>query len=149
MKCKNIQKELISYYYQDLNDALKAEIERHLGTCDKCMSSWERLKTTLNNIETKEPDFPHAFWQEYRRKVYEKIEGKKASNLSRFPGFAPALAAIVIVLSLSIFGGIRFYESKQERDFIAKNYELMKNLELFEDLEILEHMEEIEAHEKT
>ncbi len=149
MRCKEIQEELISYYYNELDETSKSEIEQHLRGCSKCISSLERLKTTLNSIEAKEPDLPHVFWQRYRRKVYGKIEGKKRLKPLWVPRFAPVAVTIIIALSLSIFGGIRLYESKQEKEFIAKNYELMKNLEFFEDLEILQNMEEIEALEKT
>ena len=144
MKCKDIERDLILYYYDEIEPSAKAELKAHLESCDNCMSSWERLKDTLDAAKVKELDLPDSFWQRYRSEVYEKIEGKKSFSPFKMPRFAPA-AVMALILFFAVFGGIKLYESKQDEAFISKNYELIKNLEVLEDVEILQHLEEIEA----
>lgn len=148
MKCKEIEKHLVSYYYGEFEPSKRLEINNHLEACGKCMSSWERLRALLDAIKVKEPEMPESFWQDYRNKVYKKIEGKKSfSPVNLFkPRLVPAVAMVMILL-FTVIGGLILYESKQEDAFISKNYELISDLELFEDFEILQYFEEIEASE--
>lgn len=150
MKCKDVERDLILYYYGEIDDTLKSAIRNHIASCDKCAVAWERLKATLDISDVKEPELPESFWQGYRRKVYQKIEDKKSS--ARFGVLKPRfiqVAAMILVILLIGLGGGKLYKAKQEEAFITKNYELIKNFELFEDLEVLQNLEEIEAIKET
>ncbi|MBI5196174.1 MAG: hypothetical protein HZA10_07620 [Nitrospirae bacterium] len=153
MQCKEVQKELVNYYYNEAGNVLKSAVDEHLGYCDNCASSLEKLKKTLNGIKIKEPALPDAFWKRYSQKVYKKIDSKKphrerTSWLFRLPRLIPA-AAIAMALLAVFWGGIKFYESKQENTFISQNYDFIKNLDLFEEYEILQNLQEIAVVEKT
>jgi hypothetical protein len=147
MKCKDIEKNLILYYYDEIDPSAKVELSSHLETCTKCKSSWDQLKTTLDVIKIKEPELSESFWQNYLSKVHERVEGKKSHRyfpLLLKPRFAQVIVTVVILLIIG-FGGFKFYISKKEDTFIRENYELIKNLELFENFEILRHLDEIEG----
>jgi anti-sigma factor RsiW len=146
MKCKDVERDLILYYYGEIDDTLKSAISNHIASCDKCASAWERVKATLDISDVKDPELPESFWQNYRRKVYQKIEDKKSP--AHFGLLKPRLvqvAAMILVILLIGLGGGKLYKAKQEEAFITKNYELIKNFEMFEDFEILQHLEEIET----
>ncbi len=51
---------------------------------------------------------------------------------------------MILVMLFIGFGGLKFYESKQEDAFITNNFEFMNNFELLEEFEILQYLEEIE-----
>jgi len=146
-RCKDVEKNLILYYYDEVDPSTKAELADHLESCTRCRSSWTQLKTTLDAIKIKEPELSESFWQDYLRKVHQKIEDKRSHRyfpLLLKPRFVQVVVTVVILLVIG-FWGFKFYISKKEDAFIRENYELIKNLELFENFEILRHLDEIEG----
>lgn len=153
MQCRDVQKELVNYYYNDAGNVLKSEVDEHLGHCDNCASSLEKLRDALDVIKIKEPILTDVFWKRYSQKIFEKIDSKKphqgrTSWLFRLPRLIPATAAAIVLLT-AFWGSVKLYESKQEKTFISQNYDVIKNLEMFEEYEILQNLQEIEAVEKT
>jgi len=142
MKCKDIQKELVNYYYEEIDQIKRSKVYKHLETCKRCAFEWEGLKDILNAAKVKKPDLSDAFWERYRYKVYEKIEGKETAG-AFWRKFVPS-SAIAAVLLFIILGSIKFYESKQEEAYVYRNYEIIKHIELLEDFDVLQHFEEIE-----
>jgi len=146
MKCKDVERDLILYYYGEIEPFKEIGLKSHLESCDKCMSSWEGLKTLLESIKAEEIEMPESFWQGYRRKVYQRIEEKKSPVYFGIlkPRIVQVAAMILIILLIGLGGG-RLYKVKQEEAFITKNYEMIKDFELFENFEVLQNLEEIEA----
>jgi anti-sigma factor RsiW len=144
MKCKDAERELIPYYYGELDPSAERELKRHLEDCARCKASWDGIRNTLEAVGTDEPEMPDAFWQGYRRKVHEKVKGKRLPGPLRIlkPGLAQAFVMILIFL-LAGYGGQMLYRSNQEKKFIAENYELIENLELLENMEFFEYLEEL------
>jgi hypothetical protein len=153
MQCKDVQKELVNYYYNEAGNILKSAVDEHLGHCDNCASSLEKLKKTLDGIKIEEPVLTDVLWERYSQKVYKKIDSRELPQerefrLFRLPRLIPATAAAIVLLT-ALWGSVKLYESKQEKTFISQNYDLIKNLEMFEEYEILQNLQEIEAVEKT
>lgn len=145
MKCKFNEEDLILYYYDELESSVKKQIQSHLEKCGKCVLTLEKLRATLNRIELTEPGLSEVKWDNYRKRIYEKIEGESLRKKPFFftPRFAQTVAVAALLL-VTVFGGLKFYEKRQSDKFIMENYELMMDLELIEDLEILRYLEEIE-----
>lgn len=144
MKCKEIEKELIAYYYKETEPSMDAEISKHLEDCEMCATSWRKLKMTLNAVEVKELEMPGAFWNKYLGRVYWKIKNRKAQKRFFTSRLVPVTAGVLTLL-LVVFGGLRLYESRQEDAFISSNYEILRGLDVYQNLEVLQHLEEIEA----
>ncbi|MDI6800944.1 MAG: zf-HC2 domain-containing protein [Thermodesulfovibrionales bacterium] len=144
MRCRDAEKDLLLYYYEELDPSATEEIKRHLETCSRCLYSWEKIRTSLDKLKIKEHEPADAYWNNYLEKVYEKIEAKGSKKY--FVVLKPAIVyvfAIILVIITGI-GGFKVYEKKQEDAFVTKNHEMIKDLELLENLEILQDLEEIE-----
>ncbi|MBI4709508.1 MAG: hypothetical protein HY759_00065 [Nitrospirae bacterium] len=153
MQCKDVQKELVNYYYNEVSNVIKSAVDEHLEYCNNCASSLEKLKNTLDGIKIEEPVLTDVFWERYSQKVYKKVDGRELRQerkfrLFRLPRLIPAAAAAIVLLT-AFWGSVKLYESKQENTFISRNYDLINNLELFEEYELLQNLQEIEAVEKT
>ncbi len=146
MKCEVIREKLIEYYYRELPSDTENLISQHLDQCQSCIEYYNGLSGMLNTLKRKGPEMPERFWSDLRNKVFSRIDRTKNKSifiLRPVPAFATAL-----LLMVTLLGGIRYFDSKQTRDFIAQNYGLLQNLELYENLELFEHMEDIELLEQ-
>ncbi len=154
MKCKKIQQDMVNYYYQELDNAARSEITRHLETCAACRQTYAQIKKVLTMVakEQVERDKSSAFWQDFQYKVYQKLEAEKAAS-SWWQGLLvprrlmPVLAGAVIML-LIIVTSARLTKHGPEMTSsdlqIAQELELIENYELIQDLELLENLPEAE-----
>ncbi len=148
MKCSDRERDLLLYYYDELDGTVREGMERHLDGCSSCAAAYAKLKTTLDGMELKEPELPESFWPSYNRKVYRKIE--KRSNSKRWALFRPRfiqVGAMALVLIFVGIGGIKVYDAREERAFISENYALMSNMELLEEFDLMHNLDEVESVE--
>jgi hypothetical protein len=154
MGCKNIQPDLVNYYYRDLDGPRMSAIARHLETCAACRQTYVQIKKTLVLVakEQLEKDKSSAFWQDFQYKVYQKLEAEKAAD-SWWQGLlvprrlVPALAGAVILLLIIITSArlVKHGSEMSPADLqIAQELELIENYELIQDLDVLENLPEAE-----
>jgi len=146
MKCEVIREKLIEYYYRELPSDTGKVVSQHLEQCQSCIEYYNGLSGMLNTLKLKEPEMPERVWSDLRRRVFSRIDRAQSKRIFIFrpvPAFATALLLMVI-----LFGGIRYFDSKQTQNFIAQNYGLLQNLELYENLELFEYLEDIELLEQ-
>ncbi len=146
MKCNYTDKDLMLYYYEELDPSMTERLESHLKKCSQCTDSLNKLKATLDTIEIKDPEIEESFWTNYRAVVHKKIRERKSQNKTVLlrPRFIQSITAALLMLVI-VFGGVRLYENRRQEIFIIENYELMMNIEMFEDYEMLQYLEEFEA----
>ncbi|MFQ5330274.1 MAG: anti-sigma factor family protein [Thermodesulfobacteriota bacterium] len=148
MKCSDRETEILLYYYYELDGTAHEEMERHLNGCSRCASVYAKLKTALDGIELKEPELPASFWPSYNEEVYRKIAERSSGQ--RWTLFGPRFIQVGAMALLLIFlgiGGMKLYETREERAFISENYALMSSMELLEEFDLMQNLDEIESFE--
>ncbi len=104
MDCELYRNLLSSYIDKDINEIDKAELEKHLASCDECMYEYKMLLTIVNSCNiTEEVELPPDF----KDKLYSKIRGlskrKSRGRLLRFNWkWTTGIAAMFIIAIISI-----------------------------------------------
>lgn len=146
MICKDAREKLVEYYYKELPRDAEDSVSQHLEQCRSCRDCYNELSDMLSTIRLQEPMLPERFWTDLDKEVFSRIDMKNKSIFLFRP--VPAFIAVLLLIAV-VFGGGRYFNSKQTQDYIAENYELLHDLELYENLEFFEHMDEIELLEKV
>lgn len=147
MKCEFVKDQFIDYYYRELSPDTGNEISRHLEQCASCKAYFQERIGILDSLKLKAPEMSQRFWSGLWRKVLGRIdrtEKKRVFVLRPAPAFATLL-----LLTIMIFGGVRYLDSRRTENFIAENFGLLQQLELYENLELFEHIDEIEYLEQV
>ncbi|MFQ5900701.1 MAG: anti-sigma factor family protein [Thermodesulfobacteriota bacterium] len=144
MRCKDIKKELICYYYGDINEDVRKNLETHLEGCPDCNTFFKEIKETLQTVdksaERQSPD------RRYVQGVYERIEKKKGG----FPLFIPRLVPVTALVLLFVFLGLSRYKSvRREKDILLQNYEVIERMTMLEEIEVLEVLDILDAMEEV
>lgn len=147
MKCEFVRDQFIDYYYKELPADTILEISRHLEQCASCKEYFQTQTEMLDSIKVKGPEMSERFWSGLRRKIFERIDRAQERRIFILRP-APAFAVLLIV-AVTIFGGIRYFDSRRTENFIGENFGLLQRLELYENLELFEHMDEIERLEQV
>ena len=145
MKCEFVRDQFIEYYYRELSPETAHEISTHLEKCASCKAYFQERMGILDVLKVEGPEMPERFWSGVWRKILERIdrtEKKRAFVLRPAPAFA-----ILFLFAVTIFGGVRYFDSRRTENFIGENFGLLQQLELYENLELFEHMDEIERLE--
>ena len=70
--CKNLEEDLVLYYYGETSDAEKRRIEDHLSGCRSCGRFVDDLRRLLPQMATAQ-QFPQSFWDSYYRETLAKL----------------------------------------------------------------------------
>jgi hypothetical protein len=151
--CKELEEDLVLYYYQDLPEADRGRLEEHVHGCRRCDRFLEDLRKLLPQAAVKE--LPPFFWPKYSAEVMEKIELSRRARWRNL--IAPARlwilpafgTAAVAVLALTLVFGKGGWNSRPEAPAMipqeilvdAANVEFFKSMDLLESLPALEKME--------
>jgi len=110
MKCDKIRNIIkTDYIDNELDDLSKAEIERHIDSCNECRRFLQELKnTSINPLRNLQPsEKPDYIWNLVRDRV-ERREAPRISLLI-FPRLAYAVAIIFLFFTMGLFYH-RFYK---------------------------------------
>ncbi|MFN3466944.1 MAG: anti-sigma factor family protein, partial [Candidatus Brocadiales bacterium] len=50
MTCKDVEGELVNYYYKEVDATTKSAISDHIAGCPRCQASWRDLNATLSSV---------------------------------------------------------------------------------------------------
>jgi len=125
MKCEKYQKLISDWLDGQINEKNIKKIEAHLHSCELCRSYYEEQKLINHYYKNAhQPDFSSAFWNEFERNLYEKVELEKEKENSankKAPGHFPApvwaAAGLGMVLIL-IISGIYFFRRAPSQEVI-------------------------------
>jgi anti-sigma factor RsiW len=152
--CANNEQDLVLYYYGELNEAERAAIEAHTGTCSGCRSYLEQIAAILPR--TAQADEPgQAFWDQYSREMRRKLDEAGSRSWRqiiaewlqswRVPAMA---AAAVAVMALTFTLGKGFFRAKDappEDQSLMEVLPVAENLEFFNNMEMLDAMDLLES----
>jgi hypothetical protein len=155
--CTQIEADLVLFYYGELSDSARGQLEEHIKGCTGCSRYLAELARLLPQTAlTDEP--PPEFWHHYSRELRDKLADAGARQpwwrrwfSMRRPMMIPALAtAAVVVLVLSFTVDKSFWrrgEGPPEDAFlevlpITENLDFYNNLQLLDNMELLEFMAE-------
>lgn len=156
MNCKDIQKNIILFYYHELDPVLSAHIEEHVHTCPECGKVFAELTSVLGKCEVAaDDDKSPEFWEQFSAQVMEKISSPrhspKRTHVWMFAHrFLPA-GIVFAVLLLGIFRGvphIKDYQTEKKTESeLIQELDVVEDLEMLENLEFLESLDDLESLE--
>lgn len=155
--CKDLEKDLILYYYGDCSVEEQERVEIHLKGCPSCSRFLTDLRTFLPlTIESDEP--PQAFWEGYSREMRKKLaaveeKGSWWEGLFSFfrPWPVPALATALVLALAVTFTLTRDMRRSQERppdeEALREILPIAENLDFFKAMDFLDSIDFLEALE--
>ena len=90
IKCEDVLSEISNYFEDDLDSALKQEIEEHFVQCLHCKAVFEGARNVVELYgDDKMFTLPVGFHSRLHRRLADQVEGQKGSAL----GWLVTLAA--------------------------------------------------------
>ena len=70
--CRKYEEDLVLYYYDEIADQERSNVDRHLASCDGCKRFLDDLRSLLPQM-TRTEELPQSFWDNYYRQTLAKI----------------------------------------------------------------------------
>jgi len=153
--CKNMEEDLVLYYYKEVSGAQQTRVENHIKECVPCRLYMQEMASILPSTVMND-DPPETFWTDYNREMRLKlseVREKKAwwqsllGLLQPWPRSAIAMAAVV-ALALTITLGKTFWRSQEpppDDQALIEELPVAENLEFFKNMEVLDAMDFLES----
>jgi len=152
--CRNLEEDLVLYYYGELSESDRRSCERHLKDCDACRASLAEMSKLLP-ITTAHDEPPATFWNDYSREMRQKLDlaAERKSWWQSIAGLfaplpVPALAtAAVVALALTLTFGKGWWRAKDappEDELLMEVLPVAENLEFFRTMEVLDALDLLE-----
>jgi hypothetical protein len=148
--CKDFERDLVLYYFDDCAGTKQSRIEMHLESCAPCRRFLEDLQKILP-LTVKLDNPPQAFWEDYFKELRAKlaaVEPKRPwwvafSFLRPWP--VPAVATALVLILTITFTLIKDWRgSSQLRpadETLLEVLPIVQNLDFFETMELLNSLE--------
>jgi hypothetical protein len=159
--CKELEEDLVLYYYGEIADREKYRLEQHLDNCVRCGRFLEDLHRLLPQMAVPE-ELPQSFWDNYYREIVAKLAHQREQKFDwrnlfapvrtwMIPAFGTALVAALafgVVLSMGNLNSL--YNQPQERiprEIVTDTdqLEFFRSLDMLESLSALEGLEASKA----
>jgi hypothetical protein len=157
--CKELEEDLVLYYYGEIADEQKRRLEQHLGDCRGCGRFIEDLHLLLPQMALPE-ELSQSFWDDYYRETIAKLTHQRERKFYwrnlfvpmrtwMIPAFGTAvIAALAFGVVLSKGSLSSLYNQPQER--IPKEIVTdTEQLEFFRSLDMLEALSGLEGLETS
>jgi hypothetical protein len=159
--CKELEEDLVLYYYGEIADGEKRRIEQHLGNCAGCGRFLEDLHRLLPQMAAPQ-ELPQYFWDNYYRETIEKLAHQREKTFQWRKLFAPVrmwmipafgsavIAAFAFGLILSKGNLDSLYNQPQERiprELVTdtEQLEFFRSMDMLESLSALERLDTSKA----
>jgi len=162
--CKELEEDLVLYYYGEIGDREKRGLEQHLGNCVGCGRFIEDLHRLLPQMAAPQ-ELPQSFWDNYYRETVAKLTHQPEQKFYWRNLFAPMRmwmipafgTAVIVALAFGMIlskGNLNsLYNQPQEsipREIVTDTdqLEFFRSLDMLESLSALEGLEtsKAEAH---
>ena len=153
--CRNLEEDLVLYYYGEVSESARGNCEVHLKNCEACRASLAEMRSLLPMIAAHDEP-PQAFWEDYRREMRQKLAGIEqrktwwqsiAMFLAPFP--APALATgAVLLLALTLTLGKGLWHSSApapDDEAFMEVWPMAEQLDFFSNMELLDNLDLLET----
>ena len=119
MKCRKIHNQYLDYLEGNLDKESNKNIEVHLKVCDHCRQFVEKLKVTLQFIDTEKSIAPDPF-------MFTRIQAKlgetdKNIRINKLKIVFQAAAAAVLIL-ISIYAGKIIGQGYSDKTTLESDY---------------------------
>jgi hypothetical protein len=165
--CKELEEDLVLYYYREIADSEKQRIDQHLGNCAGCVRFLEDLHRLLPQMAAPQ-ELPQSFWDDYYRETIQKLADQREQafrfqwrklfapvRMWMIPAFGTAVvAALAFGLILSKGNLESLYNQPQERiprELVTdtEQLEFFRSMDMLESLSALERLESSKAGAQT
>lgn len=104
--CQKISEQLLDFYFKDVDNTAKQEIETHLQQCAECSKAFKKIEAVLNAKEMLNENKPSEF---LHTRVLAQLEKTEERN-SIFTVFQPVLkyATFIVIIVAGIGTGLLF-----------------------------------------
>jgi hypothetical protein len=157
--CKELEEDLVLYYYGEIADEQKRRLEQHLGDCGGCGRFIEDLHLLLPQMALPE-ELSQSFWDDYYRETIAKLTHQRERKFYwrnlfvpmrtwMIPAFGTAVIAALafgVVLSKGSLSSV--YNQPQEiipKEIVTDT----EQLEFFRSLDMLEALSGLEGLETS
>ena len=118
MECTEVQSRLIDYLDNRLQPAIRAEVDQHLLTCEKCKIDLEEIRVLFDTIEESPLENPSATLREnFNDMLQSELNRLAASNTPKevsakktvplqWSNYVMRVAAGFVILIIGVVGGI-------------------------------------------
>ncbi|HXK30605.1 MAG TPA: zf-HC2 domain-containing protein [Candidatus Binatia bacterium] len=153
--CRNLEEDLVLYYYGELSEGALSNCEAHLKNCEACRASLAEMRSLLP-MTAAHDEPPPTFWNDYSREMRQKLDlaaDRKPWWQSIAGLFAPipmpALATgALLLLALALTFGKGFWQPSSPApvdDTLLEVLPMAERLEFFSDMEILDNLDLLET----
>jgi hypothetical protein len=157
--CKQLEEDLVLYYYGEIANNEKHKLEQHIGSCIGCGRFVEDLHRLLPHIALPE-ELPQSFWDDYYRETVSKLTHQREQKFYWRNLFAPMRMWMIPALGTAVIAALAFgvvlskgnlpslYNQPQERiprEIVTDT----EQLEFFRSLDMLEALSGLEGLETS
>jgi anti-sigma factor RsiW len=153
--CRNLEEDLVLYYYGELAESERRNCEAHLKDCEYCRASLAAMSKLLP-ITAAHDEPPPAFWNDYSREMRHKLDwaAERKSWWQSIAGlFAPipipALATgAVLLLALALTFGKGLWQPSApapDDESFMEVLPIAEQLDFFSDMELLDNLDLLET----
>jgi hypothetical protein len=155
--CKDLEEDLVLYYYREIADDERRRIDLHLGNCSDCRRFLEDLQRLLPQMAAPE-ELPPSFWDDYYRETIKKLAHQREQafrwrelftplRMWMIPAFGTAVVAVLAFGLILSKGNLdTLYNQSQEklpRELVTdtEQLEFFRSMDMLESLSALESLE--------
>jgi hypothetical protein len=158
--CKELEEDLVLYYYGEIADSEKCRLEQHLGNCIGCGRFIEDLHRLLPQMAAPQ-ELPQSFWDTYHRETVAKLNHQRDQKFYWRNLFAPMRMWMIPAFGTAVVAALAFgvvlskgnlnslYNQPQEipREIVTDTdqLEFFRSLDMLESLSALEGLETSKA----
>jgi anti-sigma factor RsiW len=153
--CRNLEEDLVLYYYGELAETDRRDCEAHLKDCEACRASLAAMSKLLP-ITVAHDEPPPTFWNDYSRELRQKLDlaAERKSWWRSLAGLfapipVPALATgAVLLLALTLTLGRGLWQASTlapDDEALIEVLPMAEQLDFFSTMEILDNLDLLET----
>ena len=153
--CRNLEEDLVLYYYGEVSESARGNCEAHLKNCEACRASLAEMRSLLP-MTAAHDEPPQAFWEDYSREMRRKLDAvtERETWWRRIVGSVaplpvPALATgAVLLLALTLTLGKGLWQSSTtalDDEALIEVLPMAEQLDFFSNMELLDNLDLLET----
>ncbi len=136
------KEDLLLYYYGELADLPRRELQKHLASCERCDNEWQQLRWSLKEMALPTIELDPVETKRFAARVAERAQRPRRSKLWLWGGALTACS----ILALSLMARPPELAPGQGTNLVAdaamvQDLDLLQNMELLEELDLLQGLE--------
>jgi anti-sigma factor RsiW len=135
------EEDLLLYYYGELSEERRSQLEEHLAGCRSCRDAWLALQKTLEAVPRASLNVTSEEARRFAARVARQTGHRRLSRGWLWGGALTTAALLALTLSIrsSILPGPG--PKVVAENAIMKDLDLLQNMELLEQLDLLQELD--------